>query len=441
MVIPLDHTFLDNILSQARDYFSQVVLSWAMLAQIAVAASALLLALHVAGIIRAWISRQQTKFSPLQEASRDLARLKTFSYVIGPTLALGFLWIALRIAEHFNLPRDGLYTIVICLLALALVRFLTGEMQNRFGATIIMLFLWFNAFLYIFHLNEPWLNLLQHIDFNLGKIHISLLILFRAFVIVLILYWLSRNLLFLLHFWLTSESDLTPAVQILIYKLLVIFLFCISVVIVLQYMGLGLTVFALFSGALGLGLGFGLQKVFANLVSGFIILADKSIKPGDVIQVGNKYGWINFLGTRYTSVITRSGTEHLIPNETLITTEVINWSHSNNLVRVDLPVGVSYGSDLEKARDLMLEAAADSPRVLTDPAPACLLLGFGDSTVNLELRAWISDPQNGVGAIKSNLLWGIWHRFKEHGIELPFPQRDLHFKSIPEVRNRTWPEK
>ena len=279
--------------------------------------------------------------------------------------------------------------------------FLTGQMHNRLWATIIMIFLWFNAFLYIFHLNEPWLNLLQHIDFNFGKIHISLLTLFRAVVIVLVLYWLSRNLLFLLHFWLTAESGLTPAIQILLYKLSVIFLFCVSVVVVLQYMGLGLTVFALFSGALGLGLGFGLQKVFANLVSGFIILADKSIKPGDVIQVGDKFGWINFLGTRYTSVITRNGTEHLIPNENLVTNEVINWSYSNNLVRIDLPVGVSYAADLEKARDLILATAAGSPRVLTDPKPACFLPGFGDSSVNLELRVWLNDPQKGVGSSRA----------------------------------------
>jgi small-conductance mechanosensitive channel len=437
MGIPFD---LASVMSQAREYFFQRVLSWAMLAQIAVAACALLLAYKATTLIRAWITHQQAKCSPLQETCRDLTRLTAFSYVIGPTLALLFLWIPYRIAEHFNWPRDGLYTIVICLLALALVRFLTGQMQNRFWATIIMIFLWFNAFLYIFHLNEPWLLLLQHIDFNLGQIHISLLTLFRAVVILLGLYWLSRNLLFLLHFWLTEESGLTPAVQILLYKLSVIFLFCVSVVVVLQYMGLGLTVFALFSGALGLGLGFGLQKVFANLVSGFIILADKSIKPGDVIQVGDKYGWVNFLGTRYTSVVTRKGTEHLIPNETLVTSEVINWSYSNNLVRVDIPVGVSYASDLEKARDLILEAAAGSPRVLTDPKPACLLAGFGDNSVNLELRVWLNDPQKGIGSMKSDLLWGIWRRFHEHGIELPFPQRDVHLKSIPDTLIRTGPE-
>ena len=224
------------------------------------------------------------------------------------------------------------------------------------------------------------------------------------------------------------------------YRLGSIFLFSACVVIVLHYLGLDLTVFALFSGALGLGLGFGLQKVFANLVSGFIILADKSIKPGDVIQLGDKYGWINFLGSRYVSVITRDGTEHLIPNENLITGEVINWSYSQNLVRLKVPVGVAYGSDLEKARELMLAAAADTLRVLKDPKPACLLTGFGDNAVNLEVRVWINDPQNGLGSVKSDLLWGIWQRFRDHGIEMPYPQRDVHLKSIPETTVRTGPE-
>jgi small-conductance mechanosensitive channel len=439
MGIPFDFAAIDQLVSQSRDYFFQNVLSWAMVAQIVAAACILLLAYEATKALRTWISRKQSRCSPDEELCGDLTRLTTFSYVIGPVLALLFLWIPYRIAEHFNWPKDGLYTIIVCLIALALVRFLTGQMRSRVWATIIIIFFWFNAFLYIFHLNEPWLNLLQHIDFNLGQISISLLTLFRAVLLVLALYWLSKNLLFLLHFWLTSESGLTPAFQILVYKLSVIFLFCASVVLVLHYMGLGLTVFALFSGALGLGLGFGLQKIFANLVSGFIILADKSIKPGDVIQVGNRYGWINFLGTRYTSVITRNGTEHLIPNENLVTSEVINWSYSNNLVRIEVPVGVSYASDLEHARDLILAVAADSPRVLTDPKPSCFLKGFGDNSINLELRVWLNDPQNGVGSLKSDLLWGIWRRFREHGIELPFPQRDLHLKSIPEVKITTGP--
>jgi small-conductance mechanosensitive channel len=166
-----------------------------------------------------------------------------------------------------------------------------------------------------------------------------------------------------------------------------------------------------------LGLGFGLQKIFANLVSGFILLADKSIKPGDVIQLGDRYGWINFLGSRYVSVITRSGTEHLIPNENLITGEVINWSYSQNLVRLKVPLGVAYGSDLEKVRDLALEAAGDTKRVLQDPQPGFRLMGFGDNAINVELRVWINDPQHGrplseerppLGPLAA--LPGPWHR-------------------------------
>ena len=224
--------------------------------------------------------------------------------------------------------------------------------------------------------------------------------------------------------------------QILLYKLGSLLLYAVAMALVLHYLGLDLTVFTLFSGALGLGLGFGLQKVFANLVSGFIILADKSIKPGDVIQIGNHYGWINYLGSRYVSVVTRNGTEHLIPNENLITNEVINWSYSSKLVRLNVPVGVSYESDLEKARDLMLEVARATPRVLVDPKPSCLLMSFGDSTINLELRVWINDPQNGVGRLKSELNWGIWKAFREHGIELPYPQRDIHVKNVVAVKGQ-----
>ena len=220
-----------------------------------------------------------------------------------------------------------------------------------------------------------------------------------------------------------------------------IFLFSASFVIVLHYLGIDLTVFALFSGALGLGLGFGLQKIFANLVSGFILLADKSIKPGDVIQLKDTYGRINFLGSRYCSVVTRDAIEYLIPNENLITGEVINWSYSQNLVRLRVPVGVGYGSDLEKARELMLAAAADAPRVLQDPQPACLITGFGDSAVNLEARVWINDPQNGIAAVKSDIFWAIRRRFKENGIEMPYPQLDVHLKSIPDTLFRTGPEK
>ena len=203
----------------------------------------------------------------------------------------------------------------------------------------------------------------------------------RAALLLLILYLLSKNLLVIFHLWLQTGSGLPAATQALLYKLCKVLLFSASVVLVLHYMGIDLTFFALFSGALGLGIGFGLQKIFANLVSGFMILADKSIKPGDVIQLGDTYGWINFLGSRYVSVITRSGVEHLIPNESLITGQVINWSYSSSLVRCRSPVGISYASDVQKAMELMLKAAAATRRVLQEPKPSCSLTGFGDNAL------------------------------------------------------------
>jgi len=439
MNIPFDLAHFDKIGSQAREYFFQHVLSWAMAAQLVVIGCALLLARKVSGGMRVWLTRQQAQYATHPEACADLAILLDFVKVIDAFIAFILVAIAYSMAGHFTWPRNELFAVGIILIALTLTRLFTDEMKNRFWARILAIVIWVYASLYVFQLRDPWHRFLEGVDFQLGQVHFSLFHIQRAFFLLLALYWLAKNLRIFFHFWLTVKSGLTSASQILLYRLGSIFLFSACVVIVLHYLGFDLTVFALFSGALGLGLGFGLQKIFANLVSGFILLADKSIKPGDVIQLKDTYGWINFLGSRYASVVTRDGIEHLIPNESLITGEVINWSYSQNLVRLRVPVGVAYGSDLEKARELMLDAAADTLRVLKDPKPACLITGFGDSAINLEARVWINDPQNGIGSVKSNLFWGIWRRFRDHGIEMPYPQRDVHLKSIPDILLRTRP--
>ena len=186
----------------------------------------------------------------------------------------------------------------------------------------------------------------------------------------------------------------------------------------------------LLGGAIGVGIGFGLQKVVSNLVSGLILLLDRSIKPGDVIEIDGTYGWINSLRARYASVITRDGKEHLIPNEDLITSKVVNWSFSDKNVRVRVPIGISYEADPRQAVDLCLDAARSAPRVLNDPEPRCLVMGFGDNSVNLQLRFWIDDPSNGVGNIRSKVLLAVWDRFQEEGIEIPFPQRDVRVRGL-----------
>jgi small-conductance mechanosensitive channel len=158
---------------------------------------------------------------------------------------------------------------------------------------------------------------------------------------------------------------------------------------------------------------------------------DRSIKPGDVIAVGNTYGWVNKIGVRAVSVLTREGKEHLIPNEDLMTREVENWSYSSPNVRISIPVGVSYNTDMDQAIDLMKQACVDVPRVLNHPKPVVWMLEFGDNSVNFEIRCWIKDPQSGVGNFKAAILKRVWDLFKEHGVEIPFPQRDIHIKSLP----------
>jgi small-conductance mechanosensitive channel len=441
---PFDLAQLDKIGAQAREYFFQHVLSWAMAAQIVFIGCALLLAYKISGGMRSWLTRQQEQYATHPEAGADLAILLDFVKVIDAFIAFILLAIAYSIADHFNWRHNELYAAAMLLVGLTLVRLFTDRMKNRFWAKILAMSIWVYAVLLaslgLFNYIDLWFRFLQGVDFHLGQVHFSLLQVNRAFFLVLALYWVSKNLRIFFHFWLTIRSGVTSAVQILLYRLGSILLVSACVVIVLHYLGLDLTVFALFGGALGLGLGFGLQKIFANLVSGFILLGDKSIKPGDVIQLKDTYGWINFLGSRYVSVVTRDGIEHLIPNENLITGEVINWSYSQNLVRLRVPVGVAYGSDLEKARELMLAAAADIPRVLKDPKPAYLITGLGDNAVNLEVRVWINDPQNGIASVKSDLFRGILQRFRDHGIEMPFPQRDVHLKSIPDTFLRTGPK-
>jgi len=441
---PFDLAQLDKIESQVREYFFQHVASSAMAAQIVVIGCALLLAYKISGGMRSWLRRQQEQYATNPTAGADLVILLHFVKVIDAFLAFLLLAIAYNIAGHFQWRQNELYAAGMLLVGLTLVRLFTDRMKNRFWAKIMAMAIWVWAVvlasLGLFNYIDFLFRFLQGVDFQIGVVHFSLLQVIRAFFLLLALYWVSKNLRISFHFWLTIKSGLTSAVQILLYRLGSILLVSACIVLVLHYLGLDLTVFALFGGALGLGLGFGLQKIFANLVSGFILLGDKSIKPGDVIQLGDKYGWINFLGSRYVSVVTRDGIEHLIPNENLITSVVINWSYSHNLLRFSVPVGVSYGSDLEKAKELMLESAAVTKRVLKDPGPDCLLSCFGDNAVNLELGVWINDPQNGLASVKSDLFWGIWKRFQEHGIEMPNPQRDVHLKSIPEITIRTGPE-
>ncbi len=216
--------------------------------------------------------------------------------------------------------------------------------------------------------------------------------------------------------------------RVLATKSLQLIFFGSAIVIGLRALGFDLTGLAVLSGAIGVGIGFGLQKVVSNLVSGVIILLDKSVKPGDVISLGDTFGWIGELGARYVSVVTRDGREFLIPNEDLVTGQVVNWSHSDDFVRIDLTFGTSYADDPHLVRRVAIEAARSMPRVLADRAVACHITGFGDSSIDYVLRVWIHDAQEGLASVRGGIYLALWDAFKEHGISIPFPQREVRMR-------------
>jgi small-conductance mechanosensitive channel len=283
---------------------------------------------------------------------------------------------------------------------------------------------------------DEFVSLLRDIGFDVGSRRISLLSVFTVAATLVALYAAVRVANRLLAHTIDRTSGFDPTQKLLAQKLAGMAVVIAAFFVGIDLLGIDLTAFAVFSGAFGLAIGFGFQKTFGNLLSGIILLMDRSIKPGDVIVVGDSFGWVNKIGIRAVSVITRDGKEHLIPNENLMTQEVENWSYSDRNVRVRIPVGVAYDCDLKLAQELMLRATLESPRVLNEPKPNVWLLAFGDNAVEHEILAWISDPEGGVGNVRSDVLNRLWWLFKEHGIGIPYPQRDVYIRSLPDGGGR-----
>ncbi len=272
---------------------------------------------------------------------------------------------------------------------------------------------------------------LDALGFTVGARRYSLLTFVTWSIVAVLLFVGVRLANRLIGHSIHTSRGLDPTQQVLAQKMAGLAVIVAAGLIGIDVLGIDLTALAVFSGAFGLAIGFGFQKTFGNLISGIILLMDRSIKPGDVIVVGDSFGWVEKIGMRAVSVVTRDGKEHLIPNENLMTQEVENWSFSDKNVRVRIPVGVSYASDMVQVQDLLLQAARESPRVLDVPAPNVWMAGYGESSVKFEVLVWINDPEGGVGNVKSDVLNRLWWLFKEAGVELPFPQRDLNLKHWP----------
>jgi small-conductance mechanosensitive channel len=321
------------------------------------------------------------------------------SYLVGVAISLATAWVAIAI--------------------------LAAVIRNHFFNRVVAISAWTIAALSILGLLNDTTQWLDSLAIVVGGLRLSLLLVLKTAALLLLTLWAAIAASNFLDRRLRNSADLTPSIQVLIAKLIRLALVTVAIVIVLSSVGIDFSALALFSGAVGVGVGFGLQKIVSNLVSGIILLADKSIKPGDVISVGDEFGWVGAMGARYTLVVTRDGREILIPNEDLVTQRVINWSHTDDRVRLDVSFGVSYASDPHAVRALAVAAATGVPRVLATPEPVCHLTRFNDFSLDFLLRFWIDDPIEGLTNVRGAVMLALWDAFKRDGIEIPFPVRDI----------------
>jgi small-conductance mechanosensitive channel len=370
-----------------------------------------------------------------QSSATDYAQyiLTTLASLVFPALwAIGLL-LSTVVALSFGWPHDVVRIVINLLAAWVVVRLASILVRDPVWSRLVASVIYAFALLNILHLLAPTLALLDRLAITLGSFRLSLLTVLQGMISLAVLLWAAVLASKVLERRIHELPNLTPSVQVLIGKLLKATLITLAVVIALTSVGLDVSAIALFSGGLGLGIGFGLQKIVSNMISGVVLLLDKSIKPGDVIQISGTYGWVASLGARYVSIETRDGTEFLVPNEDIITHQVVSWTHQNDLARLKVQVQVPFDTDLDEALALLLKAAGKPVRVLKEPAPRALVLDFRDGRAELELRFWIRDARNGIRNVSSEVRLEIWRLFRAHGLSLPVPRHDITVSSFPEV--------
>ncbi|MDP2280759.1 MAG: mechanosensitive ion channel, partial [Methylotenera sp.] len=392
--------------------------------QISVIVAGCAIAWMINGLLRAYVTRNAPENWKLG--------IGTVNRLLFPLSTLTIILLAKWILGHWQ-HTSMLHIASNLLLAMAAVRFAVyavrymlapGSMLKTLENTTATL-IWLVLALHLTGLLPDILNALETIEFNIGKNPVNLLIILQGLLTILVTIfaamWLSR----FVEKKLLHIDHLNANTRVVLTKVLRVFLLFIAVLIALSAVGLDLTLLSVFGGALGVGLGFGLQRIASNYVSGFILLMDKSIQIGHVVTIDVHYGVIRDLRTRYLVLQKLDGTEVIIPNETLIINPVINHSFLDRNTRVLLLIQVAYQSDLDLTLKLLLKAAELHPRVLVTPEPNALVKGFADNGIDLTLSVWIADAENGTATLQSEIYLTIWRLFKENDISIPYPQREV----------------
>jgi small-conductance mechanosensitive channel len=365
------------------------------------------------------------------EGLRELGRrgLRRLTFPLATLLAVLVVRTVLAKFQHVNL----LSVAIPLLISFAVIRIVFFVLRHSFGRATWLgsfersfaLLAWFVVALYIVGLLAPLIEALESVSFAIGHQKLNLWLILQGVGAVLTTLLVALWLGGIVEARLMATQGMDDNLRLVLSRVARTLLIVLAVLIGLPAVGIDLTMLSVFGGALGVGLGFGLQKIAANYISGFIILLDRSLRIGDVISVDNHKGQVTKITTRYTVLRGLTGVEAIVPNEVLVGSVVLNESYTDPKVRIALPVQVGYASDLERAMAILVECAQAQPRVLSDPAPGALVTAFGDSGINLELGFWIGDPAAGVGSVRSDINLAIWKAFRAEGIEIPFPQREV----------------
>jgi small-conductance mechanosensitive channel len=358
---------------------------------------------------------------------RRLAHVLVSSF---STVVFAVLVIAARVVMfHSTWPSRSYMLMVAAKLALAwlVIRLMTSVIRNAFLVKLISLSAWIIAALSIINQLDPAIEALDSVSIVLGGMRLTPLVVIKLGLILIAALWLTNIASNFAENRINQSSDLTPSIQVLLVKMIRMGLIVIAIAVALDAVGLNLSALAVFSGAVGVGIGIGLQKIVANFISGIILLVDKSVKPGDLVTIGDSSGRISAMKTRYISVAAGDGREFLIPNEDLVTQKVTNWTYTDKNTLVKVIFGTNYDSDPRRVCQLAIEIAAAAPRAIKSKSPNCILTEFAETGMKFSLTFWIADP-DGMDGVKSEVMLSLWETFKREGIKVPYPVRELRVR-------------
>lgn len=437
----LEDINIEETATKSVEWAKALAMNDSMLIQLGLILSCFILAGFIYVVIRKKVQNAIDASSMPIRVKRIATNLRKLIFPLNALLLL-FITSAIAASESFGINVSLSIGVQKVLMAWIFVRVAVQFIENNLVRNIFATIIWIILALSIFGVLEQTTNTLDGIGFSIGEFRLSALAVIKGIFSLFALLYIAIFASTFAERRILQIKSLNRSSQVLVAKVTRISLIVFALLVGVTSAGIDLSLFAVFGGAVGLGIGFGLQKVISNLFSGMLLLVDRSIKPGDVIEIPDigTFGWVNNMAARYTEIVTRDNKSFLIPNEDFITQRVVNWSHGNSLIRLQVHFGVHYNSDPHLVKKLAEAAAAKPERVVNDPNPVCWMVEFGDSSLNFSLRFWIKDAEAGVTNIRGTVMMELWDAFKENGIQIPYPHREVYMHTAPdnpiEVQNQ-----